>query len=47
MLRESIRRANPYLLKDTLIITITALLPYVLLELVTYELLTVGWERKP
>jgi len=38
--RENIGRANPHLLKDTLIITITVLLPYVLFVLVIVELLT-------
>jgi len=45
--REDIRRANPHLFKDTLMITLTALLPYVLFVLVTYESLISGRESRP
>ena len=45
--RENIGRTNPHLLKDTLIITITVLLPYVLFVLVMVELLIGGRERRP
>jgi len=38
--RARIDRANPHLLKDTLLITVTALVPYVMIGLVAYELLT-------
>ena len=42
--REKIGHANPHLLADTLKITITALLPFVLIALVAYELFS-GRER--
>jgi len=42
-----LRRANPHLLKDTLMITIMVLLPYVLFVLVIVESLTSGRDRRP
>ena len=44
--RDRIARANPHLIKDTMIITITALVPYVLIGLVAYELLASSKDRK-
>ena len=38
--RERIDRTNLYLLKDAAINTLTALVPYVLMVLTVYELLT-------
>ena len=38
--RENVGRANPHLLRDTLTITITVLLPYILTAWVAYELLS-------
>jgi len=44
--REDIRHANPHLFKDTLIITVTALLPYISLALVIVESLISDKERR-
>ncbi len=44
--RDNIAHANPHLLKDTVIITVTALAPYVLIALVTYESLASRGVRK-
>ena len=45
--RERIDRENPHLLRDTIIITVTTLIPYVLLLLTIFDLFTHRGERKP